>query len=625
MKVLLLATVSALGCTALSSKTSQHLVLRRVLRTKENGANDDLASYNFTMPVDHFDPSNKDTYPNRYFVNDTYYKSGGPVIIHDHGEAGIADRDLDEDGVQILPLRLAAKLNGLVIDWEHRYYGYSRPVRLNDTTGQPLRGAAGYKYLTVEQALEDVAYFANNFNKTRLDKNKVIRDTTSLDPYHTPWIFVGGSYPGNRAAWMRIKYPDIIYASYASSAPVQDQFDGSFYYNVVARSMPTNCSTDMKAAIKYFDQTLATGAINDIDQIKAAVSIAASRDANISTFDTGLDSTNFDTASDLANAITLGSGFQTYAPGRTTIVLCDYAQRFNTKSFLKDIIKARGVVQQTAVLIENPGDNAPTENGIAATHGRDGGKYAFLAIIYGIVQAKKSLADYRSNFVSSPGISAKVDDMSWNWQVVSQLGNFLGSDPNNVTVVSKLCNSTAIADILYKREIFTGFSASDFPKELQIKGLEALGGWNMSVSNVMFTNGQFDPWRSYSVASEEVGAPKRTVSQSVPKCNQLPQSGDVFGLVFAGGAHADDMSQSTGSTKGASLDQGLELFLKAWEVWAPCFNQSRDDIRNGKGVDGNGHGANGSTISQNSRATRERCTPMAYIGALLMLATVFAV
>jgi serine protease 16 len=34
------------------------------------------------------------------------------------------------------------------------------------------------------------------------------------------WIVIGGSYAGNLAAWIRLKYPDIVYAAHSSSAPV---------------------------------------------------------------------------------------------------------------------------------------------------------------------------------------------------------------------------------------------------------------------------------------------------------------------------------------------------------------------------------------------------------------------
>jgi hypothetical protein len=61
-----------------------------------------------------------------------------------------------------------------------------------------------------------------------------------------------------RAAFMRDKYPETIYASYASSAPVQASIDQSFYFDPVWRGLNKygfgNCSRDIQAAVRYVDR-----------------------------------------------------------------------------------------------------------------------------------------------------------------------------------------------------------------------------------------------------------------------------------------------------------------------------------------------------------------------------------
>jgi len=116
------------------------------------------------------------------------------------------------------PIQLAKKLHGLVIGWEHRYYGYSQPVQMDETTGSPITGAAGYQYLTVEQALEDVAYFANRFNTTKLDQMTMYRARKGwirIILMDIRWWLV----PWKQSSLGTHDVPEIFYASWSSSAP----------------------------------------------------------------------------------------------------------------------------------------------------------------------------------------------------------------------------------------------------------------------------------------------------------------------------------------------------------------------------------------------------------------------
>lgn len=122
------------------------------------------------------------------------------------------------------------------------------------------------KYHTVEQALEDVIYFSNRFSIPHPN------NTTAAyrpHPNSTPWVFIGGSYPGARAAYIRIRNPETIYASWASSAPVQAQRDMSSYWQAARRSLPANCSNDWVAVTKYVDNLFATGSAKEIYDLKS--------------------------------------------------------------------------------------------------------------------------------------------------------------------------------------------------------------------------------------------------------------------------------------------------------------------------------------------------------------------
>jgi hypothetical protein len=128
---------------AFAMRDSRLSLTRRNIFTTPNQVNlPSVPGYNCTMPVDHFNDSNTDTYLNPYFVNDTYYHPGGPVILFDFGEAGVSTYDLaiylaEWNGTDSTAMRLAAKLNGVVIGWEHRYYGYSQPTSMDVDRNAP--------------------------------------------------------------------------------------------------------------------------------------------------------------------------------------------------------------------------------------------------------------------------------------------------------------------------------------------------------------------------------------------------------------------------------------------------------------------------------------------------------
>lgn len=64
--------------------------------------------------------------PKRYFVNDTFYKSGGPIFLQLGGE-GTANPIWTVVGQ--VSTRFAPNYNALVVLLEHRYYGKSYPTR----------------------------------------------------------------------------------------------------------------------------------------------------------------------------------------------------------------------------------------------------------------------------------------------------------------------------------------------------------------------------------------------------------------------------------------------------------------------------------------------------------------
>jgi len=75
---------------------------------------------------------------------------------------------------------------------EHRYYGDSNPEGEENP---------GFKFLTVEQALQDF-----------------IQVVQKINIHDLPVIAFGGSYGGMLSAWIRLKYPHVIRGAVAGSA-----------------------------------------------------------------------------------------------------------------------------------------------------------------------------------------------------------------------------------------------------------------------------------------------------------------------------------------------------------------------------------------------------------------------
>uniref|UniRef100_T1JCH1 Lysosomal Pro-X carboxypeptidase n=1 Tax=Strigamia maritima TaxID=126957 RepID=T1JCH1_STRMM len=150
--------------------------------------------------VDHFSFANKDTYLQRYLINDTFWKpNSGPIFFYTGNEGDIEEL-CDNTGFM---WDIASEFNALIVFAEHRYYGQSLPY--GDLSYSNLKYLG---YLTSEQALADFAQLITS-----------LKDFTK-GAANVPVIAFGGSYGGMLAAWMRIKYPHIIQGALAASAPI---------------------------------------------------------------------------------------------------------------------------------------------------------------------------------------------------------------------------------------------------------------------------------------------------------------------------------------------------------------------------------------------------------------------
>ncbi|ORY47741.1 peptidase S28 [Rhizoclosmatium globosum] len=203
----------------------------------------------FRQKVDHFGEMQgvNGTWFNQYFLLvDDYYKPGGPVFLFIGGEAAIKTVEMQRG----LPLELAQQYNGLLLHLEHRFYGSEVNGRSVPTADVNLPSLS---LCTSQQAIEDLAYFVQSF-PSQYRKYNLTRETK--------WISIGGSYPGALSAWLRQKYPNLIYAAHASSAPVLALENFWRYSYAVGEAFDyfsgsKSCMNGWTRAIQAMDQKMA--------------------------------------------------------------------------------------------------------------------------------------------------------------------------------------------------------------------------------------------------------------------------------------------------------------------------------------------------------------------------------
>lgn len=79
---------------------------------------------NVTQRLDNFDPNNRATFEQRYYMNGEFFQPGGAIFVFLAGEWEITPYRLEYS----LMNDLARELRGYMFYLEHRFYGQSRPT-----------------------------------------------------------------------------------------------------------------------------------------------------------------------------------------------------------------------------------------------------------------------------------------------------------------------------------------------------------------------------------------------------------------------------------------------------------------------------------------------------------------
>lgn len=224
---------------------------------------DDVQELSISQRLNHFAPSQGQTYRQRYFYSDRFvHKTAQTAAAQQYaflcvgGEGPAMQNNVLVDSVHCSgdmlelakimhnQLGLSVHLFGL----EHRYYGTSYPEFRDDKneTISPVTNEH-LLYLSSRQALADIGHFvdamtmkdSNNNHIRKSSATTTTRQTKNSNPQRTipsscKWVTFGGSYPGMLAGWARLKYPHLIHAAVSNSAPIQAEVDYPEYNNRVA-------------------------------------------------------------------------------------------------------------------------------------------------------------------------------------------------------------------------------------------------------------------------------------------------------------------------------------------------------------------------------------------------------
>ncbi|CAI7609392.1 unnamed protein product [Penicillium glandicola] len=484
-----------------------------------------------TLPIDHND-SSVGTYQNRYWVTEEHYKEGGPVFLYDVGE-GNAESSAQAylGNTTTFFSQILDHFGGIGIVWEHRYYGASLPYNVSMDT-EPEH----FLYLNNYQALADIPLFAANFTRESYAD-------VDLTPEGTPWVMVGGSYSGMRSAFMRHLYPDTIYASYASSAPVEAHIDMSVYFDQVYDGMVgngyANCTRDIKAALEYVDEQLSWSKLSAAAIKRQFFGEGAENSSN----------------GDFTAALqTIYWYFQSYGLGGGQGSLDSFCNHMETDPRTNATAPAQGF--------------APTRGKSYAAQ-----RYASWPIFTSMVNTYfetncKQLDTTEPLSCDLSTLSSDPDTISWTWQYCTEWGYFQTNNFGAHSLLSKY-QTLEYAQEYCNRYFPEAIKEGLFPKHPQVDATNAeTGGWTIRPSNVYWSGGQYDPWRTLSplAAGTRLAPQGVSLTTDIPKCGVETEESTIFGYIMQNAMHCFDFR--TTFAPGA-ISRGY--FYSALTEWLGCF------------------------------------------------------
>jgi hypothetical protein len=496
-----------------------------------NSTGEQIVAEYVELPLDHF--GNAGTFRNRYWVSTANYKPGGPVFLYDVGEQDIGNSAVPELTANTAFSKLVKNFSGIGIVWEHRYYGKSTPFNITNTTTPEQM-----QYLTTEQALTDVAAFAWQFSRPSLPN-------VTLTPAGAPWVFVGGSYPGMRAAFMRQHFPGTIFASWSSSAPVQASVDMSFYFEPIWQGLNANgwgnCTADVRAAVTAMDNIMAN------DTTSAALKIqflGKGADQNSNAY--------------FADALASIFGeWQSYGSAGLLTSFCNYIANDTATGKLSPA-EGWAPTKGSQYVIDKWSTWKPFARFVNTQMNVDC-----------VGPASAPINSTNPTDCNLQKIATDPSQISWMWQYCTEWGFLQSANVGEHQLVSKYNSLTHQKEVCHK-QFPTGTASGLLPEWPNVQATNAkFGGWNIRPSNTYWVGSQYDPWRTLSPLSDMPFSNNVHADSAIPKCVALgdkTQSEYLFSALVPNGEHCWDFH-----TESQLGQPARDLFVSALKEWLSCY------------------------------------------------------
>ncbi|KAH8694319.1 putative serine peptidase [Talaromyces proteolyticus] len=525
LSILSLATICA-------SWTSVATALPKIPLAREALSDDvNLGSSFFTQLLDHDHPE-LGTFSQRWWWNDQYWKGPGSPI----GESD-ASKNTGYLTNETLSGLYAQEMGGAVLMLEHRYYGESSPVQ--ELTPKTMQ------HLTFKNALADTVNFAKNV-KLPFDK------TTGSSPENAPWILVGGSYSGAQAGWTAATLPGTFWAYHASSAPVEAIWDYWQYFVPIQERLPKNCSTDLVNVIDYIDSVL----LGSDEAAKLSLK---------NKFQLG-DLHDDDFAQAIASGGPSYGQSTTWDESAALYSFCDYIEVWNMKC--QSLNSPRLTVSQN--VYASPPANA-SAHGVGVQKALAGYAQWWNFIFPGSCASRGYWSSnyttecYNSYNSSNPWYADKTignrANKQWEWLCCNEpFGAWHNGAPKGTkSIVSRLVTSDYSV-----RTCGTYFQPDDGYTYASAKGKRSDAvnawskGWFGTTERVIWTQGQYDPWREETVSSDfRPGGP---LSSSDPN--------PIF--VMENASHCYDLLLENARSN-AGIQQVVNEAIKQMKTWIAEF------------------------------------------------------